>query len=384
MGSDFDRHIDRCCTESSKWGRYDAEALPMWVADTDFMSPEPVIRALLDRVEHGIFGYPTEPPVLRPLVVERLKRQHNWDVTPDALIFSPGVIVGFNQACHGLTQPGDGLLIQVPVYPPIISAAGNSRLKSQQMELTRQGDGRYVVDLDLMEDTIDESTRAFLLCNPHNPVGRAFTRSELEGMAEVCLRHDMVIISDEIHCDLLLDGNVHTPIASLSPEVGSRTVTLISPSKTFNIAGLKCSVAIVPDPELRKRFVAGAQGLVSSVNLMGWVAAVAAYRDGQKWLDQLLVYLTANRDHTKRYVDEYLPGIEMWPSEGTFLAWLDCRQAGIEGNAHQFFLKQAKVVMNDGAAFGRGGEGHVRLNFGCCRDLLDQALSRMRTALEAL
>ncbi|MBN1399384.1 MAG: aminotransferase class I/II-fold pyridoxal phosphate-dependent enzyme, partial [Anaerolineae bacterium] len=187
MQCDFDRYIDRCGTESSKWCRYGPDVLPLWVADMDFLSPEPVIQALRDRVEHGIFGYPTEPPELRPLVVDRLQRLYNWSVSPEALVFSPGVIVGFNQACHALAEPGEGLLIQVPVYPPIISAAGNAKLVSQQMQLTPDADGRYGVDFDLMERTIDNSTRLFLLCNPHNPLGRVLSRRELEGMADLCL-----------------------------------------------------------------------------------------------------------------------------------------------------------------------------------------------------
>jgi cystathionine beta-lyase len=221
----------------------------------------------------------------------------------------------------------------------------------------------------------------FMLCNPHNPVGRVYTRQELGRMAEICLRHDLVICADEIHCDLLYEDVKHTPIATLSPEVSRQTITLMAPSKTYNIAGLHCSVAIIEDEALRERYAEAKRGLVSSVGVMGWVAAVAAYRDGQPWLDELLHYLEGNRDYVADYVAAHLPGITMAKPEGTFLAWLDCRQSAIEENPHEFFLREAKVAMNDGAAFGRGGEGFVRLNFGCCRELLEEALGRVRDAL---
>ena len=203
-------------------------------------------------------------------------------------------------------------------------------------------------------------------------------------MAEICARHDLIICSDEIHCELLFRGSRHTPIATLSPEIESRTITLMAPSKTFNIAGLHCSVAIIPDESLRRRFESGRRGLVGGVTIMGYIAALAAYRDGQPWLDALLCYLEGNRDLTMDYVNNLLPGVRMACPEGTYLAWLDCRDAGIPGNPHEFFLREARVALNDGPDFGRPGEGFVRLNFGCCRDMLTEALERMRSALEAL
>ncbi len=234
-----------------------------------------------------------------------------------------------------------------------------------------------------MAATITDRTRTFTLCNPHNPVGRVFTREELTTMAELCLRHDLTIISDEIHCDLIFSGAQHIPIASLSPELAARTITLIAPSKTFNIAGLYCSAAIIPDPELRRRFKAAAAGIVPSVNLMAFTAALAAYRDGGPWLAACLRYLEDNRDYLMRFVEDRLPGISMSPMEGTYLAWLDCREAGITGSPAKFFLERARVGLNDGAWFGDGGEGFVRLNFGCPRATLAEALERMAGALEA-
>jgi cystathionine beta-lyase len=384
MSFDPGRVIDRCSSDSDKWRQYDPDVLPLWVADMDFPSPEAVIRALRERVEHGVFGYGCEPPEFRPLVVERLQTLYGWEVAPEALVFVPGIVAGFNVATHAVARPGEGVLAQTPVYTPILDAPGNAGCTLDEMELTRQPDGRYVIDFDAFVAAITAKTRIFILCNPHNPVGRVFQRDELERMAEICLRHDVVICSDEIHCDLIYPGYKHLPIASLHPEIGQRTITLMAPSKTFNIAGLHCSVAIIENKELRKRYKAAKGGMVPRLDILGYIAGMAAYRDGQPWLDQVLDYLEANLDLLCSFVENELPGISMWRPEGTYLAWLDCRRAGIRGNAHKFFLQQAKVALNDGASYGKGGEGFVRLNFGCPRSTLAEALERMASAVHAL
>ncbi|MGD2164452.1 MAG: aminotransferase class I/II-fold pyridoxal phosphate-dependent enzyme, partial [Anaerolineae bacterium] len=257
-------------------------------------------------------------------------------------------------------------------------------LTNDEMELTRRSDGSYEIDFDLFENTITDSTRVFILCNPHNPVGRVFRVDELERMAKICLRHGLIICSDEIHCDLLLDESMHTPIGSLAKDVGERTITLMAPSKTFNIAGLKCSVAIVENSDLRKRLQKTHRGLMSSVNVLGYAAALAAYRHGQPWLDDVLRYLEGNRDLVLDYVQRNVPGVSMGKPEGTYLAWLDCGESPIQGNPYVFFLEQARVALTDGEIFGRGGEGFVRLNFGCPRPLLTEALERMRMTLAGL
>jgi cystathionine beta-lyase len=378
---DFDRVIDRRCSDCDKWRRYGADVLPLWVADMDFVSPEPVLRALHERVDHGIFGYGTEPPELRQVVVERLARLYGWQVDPQALVFVPGVVTGFNMACRAVTSPGEGALVQTPVYPPILKAPANARLTCDEMELSLQPDGRYTIDFAAFEEAITDRTRIFILCNPHNPVGRVFRREELERMAEICLRHDLVICSDEIHCDLLFQESRHVPIASLDPEVAERTITLIAPSKTYNIAGLHCSVAIIQNAELRAQFKAAGAGLVPGVDVLGYVAGLAAYCYGEPWLEEVLCYLEANRDWLLQAVAAQLPGVRMGKPEGTYLAWLDCRQAAIPGNPYEFFLDKAKVGLSDGQDFGQGGAGFVRLNFGCPRATLAEALDRMQAAL---
>ena len=384
MTYDLNRLIDRRSTDSEKWRRYGDGVLPLWVADMDFRSPEPVIRALRERVEHGIFGYGIEPPALRAVVVERLERLYGWRVAPEAVIFLSSVVAGFNVACRAFAAPGDGVLVQTPVYPPILRAPGLSGLTCDEMALTRAPDGHYTIDWDLFAATITARTRLFILCSPHNPVGRVFERWELERMAELCLRRGLVICSDEIHCDLLFRPARHLPIASLAPEVSRRSVTLLAPSKTYNIAGLHCAVAIIEDPELRQRFQAARRGLVPEPDILSYVAALAAYRDGGPWLEEVLAYLQANRDYLVDYVRARLRGISVCRPEGTFLAWLDCRALPIAGNPSEFFLEQARVALNDGASFGRGGEGFVRLNFGCPRSTLSQALDRMAEALASL
>lgn len=382
MPYDFDRLVDRRSTNSNKWRKYPADVLPLWVADMDFPSAEPVVRALRERVEHGVYGYGFEGPEFGEVFVDRVQKRYGWKISPEALVLVPGVIPGLNVACRALTQPGDGLLMQLPVYPPILRSPGNHGLTRDEAALGREGDGRYVADLDAFREAVHARTRAFVLCNPHNPVGRVFTRDELSGMARICLERDLPIIADEIHCDLLFPGHRHVPIASLGPEVEERTITLMAPSKTFNLAGLKFSVAVIPNASLRERFMAARGDYVqASPNILGYVAALAAYRDGQEWLDELLRYLEANRSFLADYVRRHLPGIAMTPLEGTYLAWLDCRNAGpAAADPFTFFLERAKVALNDGALFGRGGRGFVRLNFGSPRSLLTEGLERMRRA----
>jgi cystathionine beta-lyase len=381
---DFDRVVDRRTSDSNKWRKFPADVLPLWVADMDFPSPPAVVQALRARVDHGFFGYLVEKPELQQVTAERVAKRYGWRVSPEAVMPLPGVIAGFNLALRALTRPGQGLLVQTPVYPPILRAAGNHGLRRDDAALARGADGRYTVDLDAFAAAFRSDTRAFLLCNPHNPVGRAFTRAELEGMAAACARRDAFIVADEIHCELLLDGRRHVPVATLAPEIEARTVTLMAPSKTFNLPGLKCAVAVVPSAALRERLTAAVADLVPKINVLGHAAAVAAYREGDPWLEALLRYLAANRDFLAKEVPRRLPGVTLAPAEATYLAWLDCRGARIPGgDPCAFFLERAKVALNDGKAFGPGGEGFVRLNFGCPRALLIEGLERMARALAA-
>ncbi|KAB2935049.1 MAG: putative C-S lyase [Candidatus Contendobacter sp.] len=383
MPYDFDQVPNRHDTDSLKWQRYGA-ALPLWVADMDFVSPEPVLAALHERVAHGVFGYGAPPDELTETIGARLVDLYGWTVAPEQIVYLPGLVCGLNVACRAVGEPGDAVLVQTPVYPPFLSAPTNQDRRLIAAELTAEArDGRlyYRFDDAAFAAAISPRTRLFILCHPHNPVGRTFDTEELQRLAAMCERHDLTICSDEIHCDLLLDGRRHVPLATLAPEIAQRCITLMAPSKTFNIAGLGASFAIIQNPELRRQFKQAMRGIVPDANILGLNAALAAYRHGGDWLRELLVYLAANRDYVVEYVARYLPGIRATLPEATYLAWLDCREAGLPGNPHQFFLNHAGVALNDGATFGPGGAGFARLNFGCPRALLAEGLERMRAAL---
>lgn len=384
MTINFDQVSNRRQSESVKWCAFNEEILPMWVADMDFRSPETVIQALKKRVQHGIFGYPLAPEGLKEGIVAWLFNRHGWQVTSEDLILLPGVVTGFHLAAHAVTRPGDGVLLQTPTYGPFFQVAPNVNLVQQEMELIPDSNGEYFIDMDALKASINGRTRIFMLCNPQNPTGRVFRKDELQCMAEICLENNIVICSDEIHSDLVFSGNRHIPIAMLDPEISANTITLLAPSKTFNIAGLEASVAVIQNEELRKKFDGARRGLVGWVNLLGLIAMRAAYLEGEPWLEALLSYLLSNRNHLFEHVSRQFPGIRMVKPEGTYLAWLDCRQAGIPGKPSIFFQKEACVAVNDGEWFGSGGKGFVRLNFGCPRSMLDDALSRMGEALSRL
>jgi cystathionine beta-lyase len=378
---DFDRIIDRRNSESMKWNIFDEDVLPMWIADMDFQSPEPVIKALHRRIDHGVFGYGMPLDGLQEAIAAHLASRQNWVVQPSELEFICGVVTGFNHAIYSLTEPGDKILIQTPVYPPFLNAPGEAGRECVSNQLLRSRDGKYEIDFDDFEAKAASGVRLFILCNPHNPVGRVFTREELTRMAEICLEHDIYICSDEIHADLVFSDYQHTPIASLSPEVSDITVTYFAPSKTFNVAGLSTSVYLAQNAEMKQRLSQSMRMLLGHPNILGLYAALAAYRDGGAWLDEVLQYLEINRNLMFDFVSDELPGINMWRPEGTYLSWLDCRGMNLDTSPQNFFLEEARVGLNNGADFGEGGEGFVRLNFACPRSILEEGLSRMRGAV---
>jgi cystathionine beta-lyase len=383
MKYDFDQAIERRGTDSYKWKDYGDDVLPMWVADMDFVSAEPIIQALHQRIDHRVFGYTRPTLELKTLIQEHLKTAYQWEVSEEEIVFLPGLVTGLNLFYHAFSNPGDGVLIQPPVYFHFVRDPVNHGRVLDDPPLVQKGD-TYEIDFTLFEKAIGSRTKVFLFCNPHNPVARVFTPKELEKVAEICLRHGVLICSDEIHCDLLYPGHQHVPIGTLGQEVANQTITLMAPSKTYNLAGLHCGFAIIQNSKLRRTWQTFASGLIPGVNIMGHVAALAAFRNGQEWLEQVLHYLKGNRDYLAQYIKDKLPSIRMTKMEATYLAWLDCRETGIPGNPFDFFLREAKVALNDGVAFGRGGEGFVRLNFACPRKTLTEALDRMSCALEKL
>jgi len=376
----FDQIIDRRGTDSMKWRAFPPDVLPLYAADMDFPSPPAIAEALHARIDHGFFGYPVESAELRELFVERLGRLYGWRVAPGELLFTPRVAEGVITSCRAVSPAGDDLLLPTPIYA-FLRLLTDAGYHCVQTPLAVRTDGQAELDLDALEAAITPRTRVIFFCNPHNPVGRAYARAELERLAEMCLRRKLVICSDEVYSDLVFAGSRHIPIASLDPEVAQQTFTVMSPGKTYNVAGLRCAMVIAQNPALRQRFQAVVAGTASEVSLLGYVGALAAYRGGDEWLAQVLRYLEANRDFLVDYVRERLPGISMARPEATFVAWLDCRRAGIAGNASEFFLREARVAVNDGVLFGAGGEGFVRLVFGSPRAILAEGLDRMRAAL---
>jgi len=378
----FDQVIDRRQTESIKWQRYGRDVLPMWVADMDFRSPEPVIQALQARVDHGVFGYGAPPEGTREAIAAHLVSRHGWQVDISEIAFISGVVTGFTHAIYSLTDPGDRILIQTPAYPPFLAAPESTGRECVINELLQQEDGKYVIDFNDFEEKIASGVKLFILCNPHNPTGRVFTHEELSRMAEICLVHGVLICSDEIHADLTFSGQKHIPIAGISHAVATNAVTYFAPSKTFNVAGFSTSVYVAHNSEMRRKLAQSMRLLLGHPNILGLHAARAAYKDGGPWLDAALKYLEANRDYLIDFVDDELPGIRMWKPEGTYLGWLDCRGLNLDVSPHQFFLEGAKVALNDGADFGAAGKGFARINFGCPRSLLVQGLEQMKAAVE--
>jgi cystathionine beta-lyase len=385
MPFDFDQAVDRRASDSIKWQRYGPAVLPLWVADMDFPAPPPIIAALQDRVAHGVFGYAAVPPALPERICARLARRYQWPVTPAQIIFLPGLVSGLNVVCRAVGEPGDSVLVPTPVYPPFLSAPVQQQRQLRTVELrpVRQGDWLdYAIDFDALAAAIDERTRLLLLCHPQNPTGRVYGVAELTRLAELCRERGVVICSDEIHCDLLLGDARHVPLATLSSAIAEHCITLMAPSKTFNIPGLGISFAVVGNADLRNRLNAAMAGIVPHLNVLGISAALAAYSgECDEWLTALLAYLTANRDYLVTYVKTQWPAIDITCPAATCLAWLDCRRAGISGRPYQFFLEKAKVALNDGVPFGPGGNGFVRLNFGCMQAVLVAALARMGVAL---
>ena len=373
----FDQLIDRTQSSSEKWQKYaGTDVLPMWVADTDFQSPPAVIEALTQRIEHGIFGYTEIPDSLNAVFTERMQRMYSWSLATEQLIWLPGLVCGLNLAVRSTCSETGSAVTATPIYPPFMSAPQLSQRGLVKVPMMRHG-SHQIIDFDALQKNLTPETELLLFCNPHNPGGAVYRQAELERLAQIVIENNLVICSDEIHCDLILEPELqHIPVASLGPEIAARTITLMAPSKTWNIAGLGCSVAIIENPALRAKFARVRKGLVPSVNLLGFTAAEAAYRDGDAWNRQQLTYLRANRDYLLREINA-LPGLKMDANEATYLAWIDASALGKE--SPQKFFEQAGVGLSDGKDF--GDPQFVRLNFGCPRSRLEEAIRRMRAAL---
>ncbi len=379
MSFDFDAVVDRQNTDSLKWGRYSGrDMIPMWVADMDFQSPQPVLDALRERVEHGVFGYALPPKELVQVIVERMEQNYRWKIEPSWIVWLPGVVPALHVVCRAFGDSGDEVLTFTPIYPPFLSTPPLSGKRLRTIPLHHE-EGLYTFDLERLEREISPQSRILLLCNPHNPVGRRYEAEEIRRIAEMCVRHDLILCSDEVHCDLVLDGGPHVPTATLSPDVSAHTITLMAPSKTFNIPGLSCAFAVIENKELRARFNRAREGIVPHVNGLGYAACLAAYRDCESWRLALIDYLRDNKDIVRTFVHEEASGLFMDDVQATYLAWIDARALNVHHPAR--FLEDFGVAVCEGEDF--GAPGWLRLNFGCPRATLLEGLSRLRDAVTA-
>ncbi len=365
----------------AKWQHYDADVLPLWVAEMDFPLAPPIKRAIEGLLARDDFGYPqfTGLPGLREAVNARLKARYAYATEPDQVMLLGSTGAGINLSVHAFTQPGDEVLLLTPLYPPFKQAVERAHRVAVEVEMIRGAD-QYEIDFAALERAVTPKTRLLMLCSPHNPVGRVFTRQELEGLADLAQRHDLVISSDDLHADILMEGK-HIPIATLSPEVAERTVTLYGPTKAFNIPGLKITFAISSNPEIIKKLETAGAGIATGPNVAAQNAALAAYTDGDEWLNEALDYLRGNRDWLVSELREKLPQIPVHLPQGTYLAWLDLRGCGLGDTPAAELLERAKVALNEGSSFGPGGDGFARLNFATSRPILAEAVRRLEAAL---
>ena len=398
MKYDFDRVVNRKGTASMKWDTVSSlfgeeDILPMWVADMDFPSAKPITDAIIERAEHQIFGYTLPEKSVTGAIVDRIQQKYGWIINPEWIVFTPGVIPSIHAAIRAFTHPGDDIIIQGPVYYPFWSAIHDCgcQVANNQLKLL---DRHYEIDYndlkskfapkDGMSPTASRA-RMMILCSPHNPVGRVWTRDELVQMGEIVIERGALMLSDEIHCELLFKGAKHIPFASISKEFEQHSMLCMAPSKTFNLAGLNASIIIIPNEELRLRFNAAKHGIVTRVNLFGLTAMEAAYRHGDEWLAQLLDYLQGNLDYLMAYLEQKIPRIGVIKPEGTYLVWLDCRKLGLDdAELRSFMRKKARVGLDDGYLFGPSGSGFQRINIACPRSTLSEALLRIEEAVSSL
>lgn len=375
MPFNFDQAIPRENTNSYKWDKFDKSVLPMWVADMDFESPPAIKQALQELIDHGVFGYAHAPIELYEIVIDRLKNLHNWEVKEEWIVFLPGLVPGIHASTQLLGDRFNSVMTSTPVYHPFLQAADWGPRRLQAIPFARK-ENQWVMDFDQMKMSATPDTKMYLLCNPHNPNGRVFSKTELEELAEFCLEKNMLIMSDEIHCDLILDKNKsHTSIASLSPEIADKTITLLAPSKTFNIAGLGCSMAIIPNKTVRDDFRKATYGILPMPTAFAYEAALAAYKFGEPWRQELIQYLKNNHDYLHNEVNK-INGLEMLPLEATYLAWIKYETnlpKGIEK-----YLASHGLGVSPGEQF--EGDGYFRLNFGTQKSNVEKAVEILKKA----
>lgn len=374
----FDEKIDRTVVDGEKWGRYkNQNVIPMWVADTDFKAPQAVIDALQKRVKHGVFGYTEVDKKTNQAVVDFIQRHYNWNIKPEWIVWLPGVVSGMNITCKAIDSKD--VITTTPIYPHFIKAPEHANQNVLKVPL-REENNRWSIDFDEFEKTITSTCKLFMFCNPHNPGGTVFTKDELEKLSNICIKHDLIICSDEIHADLILNRDIkHIPIASLNDEISKRSITLLAPSKTFNIAGLQSSYAVIPDVNVRKNFRRTLGNLTSQINLLAITATKVAYSECDDWLYELRDYLKKNLELIQEFVANE-PKLKLLDQDATYLAWIDVSELNLE-NPYEYFLSYG-VGVSEGDRF--GDKNFVRLNFGTSQELLKEGIKRIKKAIKEL
>ena len=385
MKYNFDEVVDRRGSNAIKWLDLDEEndeILPMWIADMDFKAADEILEALRAPIDHGVLGYNNIPDSFYESVINWTFERHGWKIQKEWLVFTPGVVPGLSTCVTTYTNENDRVLVQPPVYPPFFRVMDNNRRNVVENPLVHDG-RRYVMDLKDMESKIEANTKMVLLCHPHNPVGRVWEREELEAFGNMCLKNNIIIVSDEIHCDLAFKDHKHIPLASISQELAMNTITFMAPSKTFNIAGLFSSVAIIPNEKLRNAYVESMEAMeLTHATVFGAVGFEAAYTHGKNWLDQALEYIEDNADFAVDYIEKNIPQIKTYKPDGTYLLWLDFNGLGKSPEEiEEILVRKGRVRLNDGSSYGSGGDGFFRLNIGCPREVLIEGLERIEKAL---
>jgi cystathionine beta-lyase len=386
----FDEPTDREGTDCIKYDRREEifgvkDVIPMWVADMDFKTPDFIVEALHKRMEHEIYGYSFRSPEYFSSIINWVRTRHNWTLEKEWISFCPGIVPALNFCTLAFTQPGDGIIVQPPVYFPFFSAAESHGRKLIYNKLL-ESEGKWAMDYESLVDGIDADTKMIIISNPHNPIGRVWNPEELYNLADICLKNNILIISDEIHCDLVLPGYTHTPMATLSPEIAENTITLLAPSKTFNLAGLSTSSVIISNPAIRKTFNRYVDNLhIGGGNIFGNIASEAAYTHGHDWLDGLVGYIDTNIEYVKDYCVRLIPEIIPIQPEATYMIWLDCRKLKMSGKELQnFFVNKAGIGMNEGSVFGPGGEGFMRMNVGTTLTTVIKAMTQIEKAVSLI
>lgn len=381
---DFDQLVNRHDTNSYKWDSLNMEnVIPLWVADMDFKTAPCIIEALKKRVEHGIFGYTKVPDSYYKATTDWFQRRHNWEIHSSDIIYTSGVVPAISAIIKALTQPGDKVIIQTPVYNCFFSSIRNNDCIASENELIYRDNTYYIDFEDLERRASDPDAKVLLLCNPHNPSGRVWNYHELMQIYEICKKHDVVVVSDEIHCELVYPPFVYIPFCSLSDEVASRSVACVSPSKSFNIAGLQIANIVCRDEEMRKKIDKAINiNEVCDVNPFGVLATIAAYNEGEPWLTELIDYLQRNYEYLVTFFNNYLPDFPVIKLEGTYLVWVDCRHLGISSEElEEKLIREGEVWLNPGSMYGTAGEGFMRINIACPKSRLEEGLKRLRKVL---